>query len=456
MRKFTFFLVLVFTVLVSNGQNSTTLQKRVEAAKEKYSRVSHQNALLTNHLKSQMKWDLSQEKTLKSAAATMKLDSTVSKVWNDATQALENDTKEEFIYNSEMKNTMWLYSDWNENSSSWEVESKTEVDYNLDGYVETMRVYESDEQGTEPILSNTLSAFYNEAGQLDSVQHWYTEDQLTWNLEGKQFYHYNNSGQVTEMEMWSLEEDEGEEYMSVMRYVFTYTNSGRMETSSMFFLFDEDEMLFFKTEYNYDNSDRLAFTEDWSFNLMSFELEKSNRTDYEFNSSGDISIETWSERDPSGQAWITTETDEYSYNDFNYSEVFFPSYLMLYGVVEEFPVFGKAIAEIETMELMEGTLQFSYKTIFYYSEGTNTFAEDVNKMHFSLFPNPASESVTFSWNGNSEKLNLEIFHITGAKIMEREISSGAPVSVSTLENGIYFYKLQKGKQTEHAGKLIKK
>jgi hypothetical protein len=453
MRKFTFFLVLVFAVLVSNGQNSTTLQKRAEAAKKKYSRVSHQNALLTN---AQMKWNLSLENSLKSAAATMKLDSTISKAWDEAAQALVNDTKEEFLYDSEMKNTTWLYSDWDDNSGMWDVWSKTEVEYNPDGTVETMRIYESDEQGTQPILINKLNTFYNEAGQLDSVQHWYTEDQVTWSLEGKQIYHYNNSGQVTEMEMWALEEDEGEEYMTSMRYVFTYTNSGRMETSSMFFLFEGEEMLFFKTEYNYDNSDRLDFTEDWSIGLTSFELEKDFRTDYEFNASGDISTESWSEWDPSGQTWVETEIDEYSYNDFNYSDVFFPSYLMLYGIVEEIPVLSKAPAEIETMEWIEGSLELSYKTIFYYSDGTNTFASNLNEAGFSVYPNPVQENVTFNWSQNQATLLLEIYQVTGSRIFEKQIISGFPVSLAEIDNGMYFFKLNNGKQTLHSGKLIKK
>lgn len=453
MRKFTFFLVLVFAVLVSNGQNSVTLQKRVEAAKKKYSRVSHQNALLVN---SQMKWNLSLENSLKSAAASMKLDSTISKAWDEAAQALVNDTKEEYLYDSEMKNTTLLYSDWDDNSGMWDVWSKTEVDYNPDGTVETMRIYESDEQGAQPILINKLNTFYNEAGQLDSVQHWYTEDQITWSLGGKQIYHYNNSGQVTEMEMWALEEDEGEEYMTSMRYVFTYTNSGRMETSSMFFLFEEEEMLFFKTEYNYDNSDRLAFTEDWSIGLTSFELEKDFRTDYEFNASGDISTESWSEWDPSGQTWVETEIDEYSYSDFNYSEVFFPSYLMLYGIVEEIPVLSKAPAEIETKEWVGGSLQLSYKTIFYYSDGTNTFADNLNEAGFSVYPNPVQENVTFNWSQNQATLLLEIYQVTGSRIFEKQITSGIPVFLAEIDSGIYFFKLNNGKQTLHSGKLIKR
>lgn len=456
MRKFTFLLALILTVLISIGQNPANFQKRMETAKEKYNRFLSLQQFDANRAKSFINWNSRLEISLKSAAATMKLDSTITKVWSDETQALKNDTKEELLYNAEMKNTMWVHSDWDDISGKWYVWSKTEVEFNPDGTVDAMHIFESHEMGTEPALVNKLISFYNEAGQLDSVQHWYTEDQLTWNLEGKQIYHYNASGQLTEMEMWSLEEDEGEEYMSVMRFVFTYNNIGRMETSSMFFLFDEDEMLFFKTFYYYDGSNRLTHTEDWTLNLMSFELGKDFRSDFEYNASGDLATDTYSEWDATGQTWVENYTDEYTYYDFSNSEVLFPSYMLFYGIVEETPMFGKAVKEIETMEWVEGTSKLTETTTFYYSTATNTFTDRISVAGFSVYPNPAQDKVTFNWSENQATLSLEIYQVTGGRILEKQISSGIPVSVAEINNGIYFFKLNNRKQTVYSGKLIKK
>ncbi|MEE4285765.1 MAG: T9SS type A sorting domain-containing protein [Mariniphaga sp.] len=456
MRNFTLFLALILVTLFTNGQKTETLQKRMETAKEKYTRLLSLRQSGVNHAKSPTNWNLSFEKTLKSAAATMKLDSTITKIWSDETQALEYDSKEEFVYDDEMRNTMWLHSDWIDISEDWHLWSKTEVDYNPDGTVGTMNIYESFEPGTEPLLINKLYSFYNEAGQLDSVQHWYTEDQQTWNLEGKQIYHYNASGQLTEMQMWSLEEDEGEEYMSVMRFVFTYTNSGRMETSSMFFLFDEEEMLFFKTFYYYDGSNRLTHTEDWTLNLMSFELEKDCRSDFEYNASGDLATDIYSEWDPADETWVENYTDEYTYYDFSNSEVLYPSHMLFYGIVEETPMFGKAVKEIETMEWIEGTQMLTEKTSFYYSAATNTFANQISEAKFSVYPNPSSDNVTFKWNEKQVNLSLEIYQVAGSKILEKHISSGIPVSLNGIDSGIYFFKLNNEKQTIYSGKLIKK
>jgi hypothetical protein len=456
MKKFTFLIALTGAVLLSTAQNTETLQKKMEMAGEKYSRVTKSNLLLHNQSGFQTKNVLPSENGLKSTAASMSLDSIVSTTWDSESGGWKNDTKDEYFYDSEMKNTMWQNSDWNTGSNTWDIWSKTEVEYNENGSVDKMYIYESYEPGTAPTLMNTVNAFYNEAGRLDSVQHWYADGPDTWVLEGKQFYYYDDSKRLTEMKMWSLEDDEGEENMAVMRFVFNYTTAGRMETSSMFFLFEEEEMLFFKTYYNYDGSDRLVFTEDWSLDLMSFELEKNSRTDFEYNASGDVSTETFSSWDAAGEVWTPEETDEYTYHDFSNSEVFFPSYLMYFGIVEEMPVSGKAVAEIETMEWLEGTSQRSAKSIFYYSGGINTFADKPNVNGFSVFPNPATEHVTFRWSENHPTLSIEIYQITGSRILEKQISSGTPVSLSGMDNGIYLFKLNKGNQTLYSGKLIKK
>lgn len=457
MRKSTFLLMFMFSVLFSIGQNPTVFQKKFDAAKEKYTRMlSPLQATHSNLSPTQQKWIFPSEILLKSTVASMKLDSTVSKTWNELAGEWQNDMKDEYHYDDEMRNTMWLYSDWNDETDSWEAWSKTEVEYNADGTVGTMLTYESSLESSELKLINKMLAFYDETGRLDSVQHWYTEDQQTWNLEGKQHYSYDNSGKLTEMKMWALEEDEGEEFMSVMRYVFSYNEAGRMETSSMFFQIEGEEMLFFKTNYHYGGDGKLDYTEDWSLSFMSFQLEKSSKTEFSYSNSGDLQSEIYSEWDAASETWIPDSKDEYTYNNFNYSEVYFPSYLLFWGIVEETPVSGKAIAEIETMEWMEGTSKVTDKTIFYYSEGTNTFADKPVNVNFSVFPNPVSEKVTFNWSGNQSELSLEIYQLTGSRVLEKTVNSGQPVSLAGMENGIYLFKLKNGKQSIHTGKLVKK
>ena len=457
MKNFTFFLVLIFTVLLANGQNSTALQKRVEAAKEKHSRVTRLNSLLNNYSIALMKWNLSSEKFLKSAAAaTMKLDSTVIIEKNSVTGEWEKEMKDEYAYNAEMKNTVLLSSDWNKETGSWEADSKIENEYNPDGSVSIMRMYDSSDEEPGLKLETTFKAFYNSAGQLDSVEYWTTEEQQQ-KLTGKQYYEYNESGQLVKMKMWSLmeDDDDNEEFLLVSHREFTYTATGKTKTSSSYSVMEETEIMTFKTEHYYDSSDRLIHTEDRWLNYTSFQLEKTSRTDYDYNSEGDISTETYSNWDSDQENWEPYEKDEYTYNSFSFPNTHFPSFFLLFGVVET-PTFGKAPDEINTYEMEDATLEHTSKMKFYYSTGTSTFAEKISDAGFSVYPNPASDKVTFNWKENKATLFLEIYQVAGARILKEQVSSGIPVSLAGMDDGIYLFKLNDGKQTIHTGKLIKR
>jgi hypothetical protein len=72
----------------------------------------------------------------------------------------------------------------------------------------------------------------------------------------------------------------------------------------------------------------------------------------------------------------------------------------------------------------------------------------------SIYPNPATESITFDWLNNPELLNLEIFSIHGQQIFNKTINKNNPVSVKNLNKGIYFYRLSDHRKIMNTGKLV--
>lgn len=75
---------------------------------------------------------------------------------------------------------------------------------------------------------------------------------------------------------------------------------------------------------------------------------------------------------------------------------------------------------------------------------------------FLFIPTRASDKVTFNWKENKATLFLEIYQVAGARILKKQVSSGIPVSLAGMDDGIYLFKLNDGKQTVHTGKLIKR
>jgi hypothetical protein len=450
MKKFTFFFIMLFSAILVSGQMKQDLQSKIQKMEDLYSGISQRSVNFTRAI-----YPSASNSALKNAVAVQTLDSIVYQEYDADAEDWVGVWKDEYRYNSELKNTSYVEKEWNGTTGKWEDIGRTELEFNENGQVSVMNIYAPDETSGEIVLLNRMVAHYSPEGRLDSVLHYYADELEVWNVEATQIYHYNELDQLVQMDITSQEEDEGEVYVQTMRFVYTYNSAGSMETSSIYFMDEDMEILFSETRYMYDGSGRLTSSEDSALNFFTFMVEKSSRTEYEYNASGDVSVETTFLWDSDSETWIEDYKDDYSYSNLNYSDVIFPSYFQFWGFNEEMTEMNKAISEIVSSDAMEGSWVNSERTLFYYSEGGSTGTNDLLQASYSVFPNPATDKVTFRWD-SFEPLSLEIYHLTGARIAKRQITSGREVSISELNSGIYLYKLIKNNQTQFSGKLIKK
>ncbi len=454
MKKSTFLLIILFATTIANGQKTENLQSKIKELQASFSRYTLQTEHFSRTI-TPYKFDIQKNGQLKNALALQKLDSVIYQEYEEEADTWHNDTKDEYLYNSELQNTAWIEKDWNFTTNTWQDTAKIELEFNNEGQVSAMNIFTIDEISGGFIQEMRTEAFYSPEGRLDSVLHFYEESENTWVKEGSQIYHYNETGQLVQMDYTSLEEDDDEEYLESLRFVYTYNDEGQMATSSMYFLDSEMEILFSETEYIYDTSGRLTATEFSSLSFVTFTVELNSRNAYEYNAAGDVSVETFSWWDSATSEWMTEEKYEYTYNNTNYSEVLFPSYLQFFGFNEDMYTFNKAITEIITFYNMAGEWVPFERSLYFYSEATPTNTTDIAQTLVSIYPNPATDNVTLGWD-NHGLLSLEVYNITGAKVFEKQVSSGMTVPVSTLENGVYLFKLIDKSETIYSGKLIKR
>ncbi len=480
MKKFTLLLFsLVLIALISSSQNKNDLQNKFKQAQEKYLKISQRSDVLNKYSKELATPEL----LIKSAMATQKLDSTVDRVINSETQLWQNDFKEEYIYDAEMKNTSWILKEWNLTSQSWNTWSKTDLGYDSQKRVNSMLMFDLDSITQALTQDSKILIYYNSEGMQDSSLTYSTKNAgATWILEMKSINHYNASKQLIKTDMWSLDEDSGVFTLS-MNTVYTYTASGKIKTSSTNYVMEGDEMLWSKIDYSYDGSDRLASTEHSMLNFMTFALEKTLRDTYQYNATGKVSVETESKWNGTtwvddnkyestynaagdisvdiystwnGTSWVQEDKDEYTYSSTNFSDVAFPAIFYLYGMTDADFSFNKLITAVNYFEMSNGSWVNTQKTTFYYSGGTSTNINEFENSLVNVYPNPASESVKFNWKNNNDALSLQVYQITGARVLEQTVYSGRPFSISHLENGVYVYKLFSGQQNIKTGKLVKK
>ncbi len=454
MKKSTLLLSFIILAFFAGAQNKIDLQNKLQRAHEKNSKIIQK----TTHFSSFIKAQASNRETLyfKSAATKQKLDSAVTRVLNSETQVWQYDSKDEFIYDSNLKNTSWLSKEWDLTLQKWEIWTKTDLGYDNQNRVNSMLMSESDELNPGLTLFSKMLVYYNSEGMQDSTLSFFTEDDgVNWDLEMKQINHYNASKRLTKLDVWALDEESGVLTLS-MNVVYTYTAAGKIQTSTSIYIMEGEEIPWSKMVYNYDSSGMLTSTEDWGINFMTLALEKTSRNSYQYNANGDVIVDIYSSWN--GTSWVDQEKDESTYGTTNFSDVVFPMYISMLGMVGESFEFNynKVLAGTNTFEMVNGSWKNTEKTVFYYSGGTSTNIDETGNTLFNMYPNPASNSVSFRWKGNYDNLTLEMYQISGVKVMEQITYSGKPVSILKLENGVYFFKLLNGKQMVHTGKLIKR
>lgn len=81
--------------------------------------------------------------------------------------------------------------------------------------------------------------------------------------------------------------------------------------------------------------------------------------------------------------------------------------------------------------------------------------EDFLNNEIVVYPNPTNDLITFTLDKEIGVKSLSVFTVLGQKVMEEKVSNVSPtVSLKSLQNGLYFYKLESNNYSK-TGKIIK-
>lgn len=455
MKKFTLFTFFVLIGWASIAQSDYAFEQKAQQVREKFKPLVKAGDLLLNYTNAQNYLAENHEVSLKSVAATHKLDSTV--VWERPHGETEWNYlwKDEYHWDASQQTNTWIEKEWDDASQSLYVSSETVIEFDNEGMMQVIYNSYRYEPGDELLLEGKIVPEYNNSGRLETLQYFASDDDgENWYLEMEQVYAYNNSGQLTALEFWSLEEDV---MLQSMRMVYTYNGEGQRTMSQSFFNMEEEEMLLSETHYEYNNSGQVVEEIDWSLSYTTFQLVKSMRIVTEYNASGEIDTETYYDWDEIDEVWLEDTKDEYSYSSLDFSDILLPYSAFLYDFMGmEFPeLMGKATTEINSYSRIDDAWVHDEKQLFYYSSIGASNVEMLDDNDFAVYPNPVTDNVTFSWTGTKQQLMLEIFRLDGAKMLERQITSGQKIQVKNLESGVYLYNVKNGIETLSSGRLVK-
>jgi len=458
MKNFTLLFVALIITFTAFSQSRSALQKLQKQNKEAFSDWPTKSFPKVNiDLILTIADSPTPELVLKNAAAKIKLDSIVSINLNTGTQEWINDWKDEFNYDASTILKESVEKEWDKTTGTWKIIGKSVLTYNTAGQITKMNLFSIDEKDGALKNDTRMDYFYSSNGRVDSVYTYNSEKENTWELTSRNYYSYNAAGKVTQVVAWVFDEDD-KEWLSMMKTKFVYNSNGKRTEYNLYYTFDGEEILFTQTLYTWNSSEKLVSEKSSGLNFLTASFEKRDSTVYTYNAAGDQSKVIEYIWDKQKTAWVPEYQDEYIYGNLNFSDIVYPylTYYFIYVINPDYFNFQKAMVEVHESKYIDNAFVLTDKSKYFYSGTTSAKNENLVQDEVRFYPNPASDNVTFTWNQNFESMNLRLYEIKGSKILEKEISSNEPIYLGHLDRGVYIYVLMNGQNLIQTGKVVLK
>ncbi|MBP9068415.1 MAG: CotH kinase family protein [Bacteroidia bacterium] len=128
------------------------------------------------------------------------------------------------------------------------------------------------------------------------------------------------------------------------------------------------------------------------------------------------------------------------------------------GIIIDSLTYGNQTANVSTGRCPDGTGAFvlqNQTSLGNLNCGVGVKTIDPNELSFEIYPNPASDVLNVNYKNSSMVLKkLEVYDITGRKLLGTDIISSAKINTSTLQNGTYLIHVIEGGKLMGAKKFV--
>jgi len=369
--------------------------------------------------------------------------------------------RETVQHNAQGQPTEKVWLEWDKGSGQWINEGKFELTYDGEGNLIQEIVYGWDSDGNQWLVGARFDMTYDGSGNmLSELWYYWNEDSSKLIQSFKDEYIYDGGKLTTWDEYWW---EEGA-WLHTHNTVYTYDNDNLvLELTQARDIFQEVWGDFSKTAYTYVG-DKVVTEEQWRFDWLQHLMVRRSYFEYTWDADGNMTTEIESSWDEAAGAvkslsnvaadWVNTWKSEWEFNkDVSILNIFAPYWFQ--ADVAELNFVHMPTSEIGYFN-NNGTWDLNYRQTAYYSEfggGGPSGIEDVNRAPVSIYPNPATETITFSWGEEFSLLNLEIYDLTGKQIISRSLENNELIRVDGLSRGLYIYKLSENKHLIDVGKI---
>jgi hypothetical protein len=422
-------------------------------------------------------------------AAMMQMDSLLVEMYDTVNKVWVLIERELHSYDGEGNMTVYIKYEYDSTAMKIMPVDKEIVTYNPQGYPTEIIWQEWDSESGQWVNEGKFELVYDGEGMLvQNLTYFWDEDQWLLIVQIDMTY---EDGALVEQLVYNWNEDSAK-LILISKYEFIYDN-GKLTICNDYLLNEGDWMLYIITTYEYDAGGNMTLelmqtqdwlTEEWIDNSkFIWTYDASNRVISEEYWDSEINMQTLQFEMVRQWLWLFTwdadgnmieEVDQVWnsdagewQNNWKYVWAFNKNYTILdlyvpywfqgniFGDDTEL-MFWHMPVSITESEYINGQWVELYRQTAYYSEfggGGPSGILDVSEAAVSVFPNPASDFITFSWDEKYNQLDLELYDLTGKQLLFRTIENNTALRVADLSKGVYLYKLSNNKHLVNIGKI---
>ncbi len=271
-------------------------------------------------------------------------------------------------------------------------------------------------------------------------------------------YFTMDEGIVNEILVSGVDAETGD-WTDVAKITFTYMGKGNLSEVEVLVNnnLKEDLAKLLKLDFSYeDNKVNEIYDLIWIDSLNMY-LPVSKQV-YAYDDMDNVSEISTKAHVMEGKPWVEVAKQVYTYNnDYAYGDMVLPfDFGMNTNATGDTRLFNHMLTKVEDyMYDEEDSMMVKNATMdFYYSTGNfNSVNELQGEFAVSIYPNPATDFVTFKFTSNDIYI-LKMYDLTGKLVLTTRIRNDDKISIENLKEGIYFYQLERG-SVHISGKLIK-
>ncbi len=338
--------------------------------------------------------------------------------WNSDTQTW-NDTSTYFNYNEEGILLDLIYKTWNFSNNKFTNGYKRNYNMVADSFYYVLNTYALDVNTNGWYLTFHEKHYFDE-NNIDTMvlqQTWSSD--YGWHNIAKFYYTYDNENLATELTMnW---DNYLGQWVNQFFRQYGYNEAGNMDSLLVQSWNPESESWENSEKFNYyyNESGRIdsMVTVEWNNDQVLW--ENYSRTIISYDNNGNLNVRLIQSWDDDTQQWINLSRSIEDYNDNN---------IMINYTYQNW-------------NSVTGNWKNNSKYDFFWSEIEVHGIDEETAGGITLYPNPASETITILTPESLTNRNIKIFSIAGQPVKSILINgSSSTINLDDIPSGLYFVK----------------